>query len=144
MAVEAPGRRGERVAETPLQRLDSIREVSAWFGSGDGVTAIALRPRKHKGHEQDEVSAAVLGDAPWPPITDPRLSTTYSTDGRPTRFNLELWSEDPEHFPRRVAGEVIGAGAEVSSAGWQLRAELLQCHSRGEEGPGVYVVGRPA
>ncbi len=139
-----PGWRGEREADTAADRLDSVRQVSAWFPPDEGVTVIAFRPRRHRGHEQDAVSAVLMGGEETAPITDPRLSTTYSSAGRPTRVNLELWTDDPEQFPRRVAGEAVGHGAVHAVGGWVLRAELLRCHGRGREGTGVYLLARPA
>lgn len=143
-AVEAPGRRGERQVPDGLERQDSVREVSAWFGDGEAAVLVAARPRKHKGHEQDACAAVVLDPEAWPAITDPRLSTTYAADGRVRRMTLELWNEDPEQLPRRVAGEALGQGASGRAGDWALSAELLLCHSRGRDGLGVYLLARPA
>jgi hypothetical protein len=139
--IQLPGRRGEH----PLQdKLDSVREVSAWFEGSEAVAVLAQRPRKQRGHEQDEIRAVVIEPENAPSIVDPRLSTTYAASGRPTRMTLELWSDDPDQHPRRFAGESAGRGGEASGAGWTVRAELLRCHSRGRDGTGVYVLARPA
>ncbi len=144
LEVEGGGRRSGHASVGKLSGYDSIREVSGWFDGGEAISLIALRPRKSKGHEQDVVAAAVIEPEEPPAITDPRLSTTYDAAGRPARVNLELWTEDPEQPPRRMAGEATEREARATGAGWELRAELLRCHSRGQDGSGVYLLARPA
>jgi len=140
--IVAPGCHGQRTPAVELPATESIRVVSAWFGEQGAMGLVSLRPRKARGHEGDTVSAALLGEEAEPPISGPRLSSTYSATGQPVKVNIELWYEDPERHPRRVAGEATGSGAQGRSGGWELRAELLQCHTRGEEGTGVYLLGR--
>lgn len=125
-------------------RYDSVRHVSAWFQEGEAVAVLALRPRKHKGHEQDTVTAAVIDAEDGPPIADPRLSTTYLTGGRPARTNLELWTDGEQQFPRRLAGETAGGAGEGAGAGFEVLALPLRCHSRGQQGTGLYLLARPA
>jgi hypothetical protein len=143
-AEQAFGRRGECVAAGALERYDSIREVSAWFADDEAATVIALRPRKQRGHEQDEVGGVVIVPEGWGPVVDPRLSTTYTAAGEPTRVGLELWPEDPEQHPRRLAGESLGPGVWAAAGGWELLAQPMQCHSRGRDGIGVYLIARHA
>lgn len=140
--LDVPGHRAVRSWSERLDRVDSVRELAAWFGPDGSVALVALRPRRQKGHEHDIVSAALLDEPDAPSISDPRLSTTYTAHGRPTRVNLELYSDDPEQFPRRVAGEVAGTEVELTGGGWSLRAELMRCHTRGHEGSGVYLLTR--
>jgi hypothetical protein len=142
--LRLPGRHGEHPLGVMPDKLDSAREVSAWFDGTEGVAVLALRARKQRGQEQDAVRAVVIEAENPPSITDPRLSTTYSASGRPTRMTLELWSEEPEQYPRRFAGESAGRAGEVSGGGWTVSAELMRCHSRGRDGTGVYVLARPA
>lgn len=129
---------------TSLDKVDSVREFAAWFGPGDAMALVSVRPRKHKGHEQDTVAAAVFDAEGWPPITDPRLSTTYTAAGDPARVGLELWSDEPEGFPRRLAGESMNRSGDGAAHGWTVSAHLMLCHSRGKDGPGVYLLARPA
>ncbi len=126
------------------ERTDSVRAVGAWFAEAETVGVLSVRPRKHRGHGQDAVVGAVDDPEGWPPVTDPRLSTTYAADGRPARMNLELWTDDEAQLARRVAGEALGPRVAASAAGWQLDAQRLECHSRGREGSGVYLLARPA
>lgn len=142
--VSAPGLRGERLEAGPLADADSVRAVQAWFAEEVGAGLLAVRPRKAKAHNADVASAAVLSPDEALPITDARLSTTYTGSGRPARVNLELWSDDPDAYPRRVAGEAANTGVQGTAAGWAITAELLAAHLRGEEGTGVYLLGRRA
>jgi hypothetical protein len=144
VSFDTSGRRGGRAGTEALDGLDSVREVSAWFEPAEAVALLALRPRRTKGHDQDAITAAVIDPEGWPPVTDPRLSTTYTAAGDPAHVGLELWSDDPESFPRRLAGESTGSRAAASAGGWSVSAERLLCHSRGNEGMGVYLIARPA
>jgi hypothetical protein len=154
--LECPGRRGSRAGPLDPKRFESLRDVSAWFGEHDGLALVAARPRKAPGHGSDLVTATIFAPAGNTRVADPRLSTTYSADGRPARVGLELWIDDEEagdeQFPRRAAGEVIGGGVR-SRAGeggakrepqLMVEVELLRCHSRGREGAGVYLLARVA
>jgi hypothetical protein len=135
-----------------LSRLDSVREVSAWFEGEQALALTALRPRGAAGHERDAVSAAVFDPERVSDVEDPRLSTTYGRDGLPLRAGLELWlasevgedGKDGEErqFPRRAAGEALGAGTSLSRPGLELLARPLRWHSRGLEGAGLYLLAR--
>jgi hypothetical protein len=152
--LSCPGWRSSVEAAAGLERLDSFRLVAGWFDGRAGFSLTALRPDKARGQEDDLVSAALIEDPPAPPVVDPRLSTTYTETGLPTRAGLELWPPEPEeagqeagqepapHYPRRAAGEVLGAGLAWSEADFDLQALFVQWHSQGREGPGVYVLGR--
>jgi len=123
-------------------RLGSFRQVAAWFDPQIGLALLALRPRSAKGQEGDLVSAAVLDEEGYGEVADPRLSTTYGHDGLPRRAGLELWvGADEELYPRRAAGEAVGAPATWTAGGLDLYAQLFRWHSSGQEGAGVYVMG---
>lgn len=143
--LELPGRRGSR-PELELELFDSIRDVGAWFAPSDGVSLTSLRPRGAKGHDRDVVAASVFDSSGAVLVVDPRLSTTYAADGHPSRFGVELWleqeNESEEVYPRRAAGEALGAKVALALAAFELEAYVLRCHSRGEEGLGVYVLAR--
>jgi hypothetical protein len=144
LSLALPGRRGERPEAGELAGLDSVRELAAWFGPSEAIAVIALRPRKHKGQEQDRIQAAVVDPEAAVLIVDPRLSTTFTAAGRASRVGLELWSEDEEQPPLRVAGEALARGARLSAPGWELTVDWLACHRRGRDGAGVYLLARPA
>lgn len=121
--------------------IGSARVVSGWFGPDEAITVIALRSRRASDHQADLVAATLFDPNGWVPVTDPRLSTTYTEAGRPARTSLELWVADGENeFPRRAAGEATGADVAVTAGELALRVAPLRCHSRGLEGAGVYVL----
>jgi hypothetical protein len=141
---DIPGSRSTR-ADLDPRRFESVREVCAWFASGDGIALTSLRPRGAKGHDRDVISATVFEAGGPIAVADPRLSTTYSADGHPGRVGLELWldqDDSEEQYPRRAAAEPLGAAATWAQSTAELDAYLLRWLSRGEEGLGVYVLGR--
>jgi hypothetical protein len=145
--IDVLGRRSERRG-VDFGRLDSLRDVSAWFPPDDGVALTALRPRRAHGHGRDLVVASVFDASGAVAVADPRLSTTYAADGSPSRVGLELWvnvSEDSdEQYPRRAAGEALGARAGGTSDGVSVTAYAFRCHSRGSDGVGIYLLARGA
>jgi len=141
-AVQLAGRRGER--DDLRGSLDSVRELSAWFGPGQTIAVNAARPRKHKGHESDSVRAGVAEPQGTAAIVDARLSTTYAADGRPIRVGLELWSDDEDRAAIRLSAEARGTVVQASQAGWELTATPLRCHREDVTGAGVYLLARPS
>ncbi|MGI8414060.1 MAG: hypothetical protein ACR2QA_16525 [Solirubrobacteraceae bacterium] len=142
-AVDCPGRRGLRT-EVDLDALESVRDVSAWFGSGDGLAVVSLRPRGVGGHERDLITAAWFQSNHPQPISDPRLSTTYNDAGRPSRVSFEAWLGEPdgEEYPRRAAGEAIGRGDHTVQTGFELHATAFRWHGGAPGGAGVYLLAR--
>ena len=141
--VECLGRRGARAEEFDLARFESLRDVSAWFGAHEGLVVLALRPRGARGHDAELISVALI--EPEPAIaSDPRLSTTYASTGLPARASVELWlgDDESEQYPRRAAGEAVGAGASEWVDGLELQASLFHWYSRGRDGAGVYLLVR--
>jgi hypothetical protein len=121
--------------------LGSARAVSGWFADDEAFMLLALRAAGGVGQEADLVAATLFDPEGWVPVSDPRLSTTYSGSGEPSRANLELWiGEGETEFPRRAAAEASGAGVAIDADGLGLHVIPLRCHSRGREGSGVYVL----
>jgi hypothetical protein len=125
----------------------SARFVAGWFADGAAVGLIAARPRRGDRPDGDAVSATLFDPDRWLAVSDARLSTTYDGSGTPTRVSLELWIGEGEHeYPRRAAGEASGAPSATAVAapetgeGPAVQVTPLRCHSRGEEGAGVYVL----
>jgi hypothetical protein len=140
--VDCPATRSDSRAVRPDQ-LDSIRGVWGWFEDLRAVALLALRPRGSSAQDGDRLAATLFDLDSAIDVEEPRLSTTYSTDGLPSRASLELWiGEGEEQYPRRAAAEALGAGASVSAAGLSLHASPLRCHSQGLDGPGVYLLAR--
>lgn len=121
--------------------VGSVRIVSGWFAADDAFMLLALRSAGEARHADDLVAATLFDPEGWVPVADPRLSTTYSAAGEPTRTNLELWvGEGENEYPRRAAGEATGARASFMAGGLQLHGTSLRCHSRGHDGAGVYLL----
>jgi hypothetical protein len=130
-------------ADVDLGQLDSIRGVWGWFEDDQAISLVAARPRGTAGQEGDWVAARLFDTEGLIVVDEPRLSTTYTADGLPSRATLELWVGDgEEQYPRRAAGEALGPGAAVSSDALHLQATPLRCHTRGLDGPGVYLLAR--
>jgi hypothetical protein len=149
--LDCLGRLGARREPIDPRKFQSLQDVSAWFSADDGVALVSARPRKAQGHGADLLTASVFERGEARPVSDPRLSATYTADGRPLRIGLELWldepveddEEGPRQYPRRVAGEVVGGGASAAVGELKLEAALLRCHSRGLEGAGVFLLVAP-
>lgn len=156
-SLDAPGWRAA-VDEPPAPgELDSLRLIAAWFGDDEGLALLAVRPRKARGQEDDEVTAALIEAGAAGDVADARLSTTYSGDGFPARAGVELWvsepAEDPEvggerpevagERPHRLAGEVAGPAVAFADQGIEFSAQPFRWHSHGRDGAGVYLLGRP-
>lgn len=148
--VGVPAWRSGVEAELGHEDVDSFRHVVGWTPAGDLVAAASLRPRKARGHEGDLAAATVLGSAEGLAVVEARLSTTYTASGAPRSTGLELWFEESAdesgdgaaHYPGRAAGEAVGAPISWEASGFALQAVLLRWHTRGEQGSGVYLVGR--
>jgi hypothetical protein len=141
---------GFRMGVAGSGELDSLRLLAGWFDGDEAVALVALRPRNARGQEGDEVAAALVEAGKRQSVIDPRLSTTYTGEGVPSRAGLELWvsepGDDPETVterPHRMAGEAHGAHASWREEGVELGAQAFQWHSHGRDGAGVYVLGRP-
>jgi len=147
--VDCPGHRGWSEQAPDFARFESLRDVSAWFGTGDGIALRSLRPRKARGHADDLLTAVVFEPDGPVAVADPRLSTTYTAAGAPARMNLELWIDQDEgsddngdraQYPRRVGGEALGERWVGFSEGIEVQVVPLRCHSRGREGSGTYLL----
>jgi hypothetical protein len=142
--VDCLGLRTSRSGSFDLAKLASVRAVSTWFEPDEGFALMAFRARKAKHHDADVLTASVLGPEPFPPVDDPRLSTTYDAGGWPVRAGLELWlaagEGEEEQYPRRAVGQAAGARTETAAGDLDLRAEPFRWHSRGREGAGMYLL----
>lgn len=148
-SLDAPGWLETVDEAPPADKLESVRMLAAWFGDDEALSVLALRPRRARGQENDAVSAALVEAGAVRTVSDPRLSTTYTGEGQPSRAGVELWVSEPaeepgtvnEH-PHRVAGEAAGPPARWSEAGLELEVQPFRWHSHGRDGGGVYLLGR--
>jgi hypothetical protein len=147
--IDCPGWRATVEEPPAADKLDSIRLLAAWFAEEESLAVLAFRPRKARGQEGEEVTAALVEAGAAREVSDPRLSTTYTGEGVPSRAGVELWVSEPaeepgtvnEH-PHRVAGEAAGPPARWSEAGLELEVQPFRWHSHGRDGGGVYLLGR--
>ncbi len=131
--------------DVDLRSLDSVRQVLTWFAPDDGIALSTRRPRGAKGHDRDVVTAIVVEPDGPISVSEGRLSTTYTESGAPARVGLELWlTEEENQFPRRVAGEALGVGADgTGTSDAVVGLHAFRCHSRGRDGLGAYLVAKP-
>ena len=138
--VDAGGVRTE-LDDISVAEIGSIRGFSGWLDGGEALTLLAVRSGSKPDHERDLVAATVFDPDRWIPSIDPRLSTTYDGDGDPSRATLELWIADGDReLPRRAAGEATGPSVRLAADGTTLQIRPLRCHSRGNDGAGVYLL----
>ena len=140
LAVDCAGQRSHRWGAPDGRRFQALRVVSACFAADTGLVVLAARPRKARGHESDLMAGVLVEGGVPVDIFEPRLSSTYTTDGVPRRVGLELWigdedDEEAENYTRRAAAAAIGPWLPCGEGG---RLELLHWRMRGQEGVGVY------
>jgi hypothetical protein len=141
-ALSCVGIRGSSDGVDP-DRLDSVRGLSGWFEPGRAVGLLAFRPAGRSDHGHDRLSATLFEPDGTVAVADPRLSTTYVSDGRPGRASLELWiGEGDEQYPRRAAAEASGDPVEIDGGRVRLQVTPLRCHTAGLDGSGVYILAR--
>jgi hypothetical protein len=139
--VDCPGARADE--PVAVEELNSLRGVWGWFEDHHALAVLALRPRGRDGHEDDRLEATLFDPEETIVVEEPRLSTTYTERGLPSRASLELWiAEGDEQYPRRAAAEAISPGAGVRASGLAIQVTPMRCHSRGLDGGGVYLLAR--
>jgi hypothetical protein len=143
--LDCLGWRGTRPA-TFDKDAGSFRLVCAWFDTEEGFVLRAVRPRKAKGQDEDLLEAALFDPGTGHPVAEPRLSSTYTESGQPTRAGVELWMEtEPESdhlYPRRAVGEALAPAVQWKVADMSLEAQPFQWFSGSRQGPGVYLLGQ--
>lgn len=148
LEIDGLGQRGRQWGATDWDRTELARSVSAWLAPDAAVMLFATRPRKARGHEDERISAFIVGpgadeELAIVPVADPRLSTVYDGEGRQRRAGLELWPEEEEGFARRAAGEALG-GTSLELGRLRLDASFFSWRMEGREGVGRYDVWRRA
>lgn len=118
------------------EELDAVRNVVALFAPGQGVVALARRPRQAPGHGDELVVAQLLSDGEVAGVEDARLSTVYDGDARPRSASLELWLPG-EEFPRRAFGNAI-AGVSLALEGLEAHVAIFAWRMAGSDGVGLY------
>jgi hypothetical protein len=136
--VDGVGTITETLEPPGWEELDALRGLSALFGEGDAVFAVARRPRGSAGHGEEAVDAVIVTGGVALPVEDARLSTVYDADGRQRTAGLELWLPDQE-FPRRGFGTVL-AGTTLLLERMRVHASVFRWRMEGREGLGAYDV----
>jgi hypothetical protein len=139
------GQRGHGWGPSPWERIELARTVSAWMEGPRGVALSAVRPAGVATHGDEAVTAFLVepaeGLATPVSVAEPRLSTTYDSEGRQRRAGLELWIRDDDELPRRLAGEAA-CGTSLQLADLQLACSFFHWRMEGRSGVGRYDVLR--
>ncbi len=141
--IDGSGQRGHAWGAPDWRRLDSVHTVAAWLDGGVGVALTSVRQAGARGHDDDARWAALLDADGTVEVLEPRLSTTYDSDGRQRRVGLELWVDEEDDFPRRAAGYVL-CGSTLELGQLRLDCAFMRWTMGGAEGVGRYDVLRRA
>jgi len=141
-AIGGLGQRTHAWGIADWDRMESVRTIGAWLGEDRAVGLQAVRPPGGD-HEDDAISAWMLGEDGAAALFEARLSTTYDDEGRQRRAGLELWERDDSDYPHRVAGEVV-CGSSFDLGALRLDTAFFRFRMEGREGAGRYDVLRRA
>jgi len=118
------------------EELQAVRSISALVDEGNGLLALARRPRDAPGHGDEHVRASLLSDGELHEVEEARISTVYDGGGRQRSAGLELWLPG-EEYPRRGSGLVI-AGSSFDLDALQVHTAVFRWRLDGREGIGAY------
>lgn len=118
------------------EELQAVRSISALVDEGNGLLALARRPREAPGHGDEKVTAGLFTDGELHQVEEARISTVYDGGGRQRSAGLELWLPG-EEYPRRGSGQVI-AGSSFELEAIQVHAAVFRWRLDGREGIGAY------
>jgi hypothetical protein len=118
------------------EELQAVRSISILVDEGNGLLALARRPREAPGHGDEEVRAGLFIGGELHEVEDARISTVYDSGGRQRSAGLELWLPG-EEYPRRGSGQVI-AGSSFELEAIQVHAAVFRWRLDGREGIGAY------
>ena len=140
------GQRGHSWGAPDWDRLAVARTLGVWLEGDVGVTMTAVRPAKATSHADEAIHAVMLGhdetNAPVAQtVADPRVSTTYDSDGRQRHAGLELYVNEDDPYARRAAGEVA-CGTTLDLGRLRLDCAFFRWRMDGREGVGRYDVLR--
>jgi hypothetical protein len=134
--VDCLGTWAETRVAPSWDELDAVRSLSALLDEGNGVLAVARRPRGARGHGEERVSAALMQNGELLGVENARISTVYDGEGRQRSAGLELWLPG-EDFPRRGSGVVL-AGSSLELEGLRVHVAVFRWRVEGREGVGAY------
>jgi hypothetical protein len=142
------GQRGHSWGAPDWDKLSVARTLGVWLEDDRGVTMTAVRPATATSHAEEAIHAVMLapgddGDGGAVPtvIADPRVSTTYDSDGRQRHAGLELYVTEDAAYARRAAGEVA-CGTTLDLGRLRLDCAFFRWRMEGRSGVGRYDVLR--
>jgi hypothetical protein len=141
------GQRGHSWGAPDWDKLALARTLGVWLDGDAGVTLTAVRSAKAASHADEAVHAVLLGrdgetDEPVSlVVADPRVSTTYDSEGRQRHAGLELYESEDAPYARRVAGEVA-CGTTLDLGRLRLDTAFFTWRMEGRNGVGRYDVLR--
>ncbi len=122
---------------TRVEGAAGARDLAARSDDGLVVALRAQRPRRARNHGDERVEAFVAHgtDAPWTPVADPLLSTTFDSAHAVLRAGLELWEHEEAPLAVRLGAETVAHGELGSS-----QVALCVFRHEGSHGSGHYVL----
>lgn len=146
-AVDCLGQRGHGWGVPAWDRVGAMRHAQAWMGTDAAVLVDAVRPPDAAGHESETVEAVLVeGHGPEAVVrtaAEARLSTAYDASGRMRRAGMELWADEEDEYPRRVAGEAL-CGTSLERGPVRTHLAFFVWHSEGRTGAGSYELAERA
>jgi hypothetical protein len=143
------GQRGHSWGSPDWDKLSVARTLGVWLDDDRGVTLTAVRPAKAQSHADEAIHAVMLapgaedepGESVATVIADPRVSTTYDSEGRQRHAGLELYVTEDAAYARRAAGEVA-CGTTLDLGRLRLDCAFFTWRMEGRTGVGRYDVLR--
>jgi hypothetical protein len=146
-SFEGRGQRGHSWGAPDWDKLTMARTLGVWLEGDAGVTLTAIRSAKAASHADEAIHAVLLGrdgetdEQLSMVVADPRVSTTYDSDGRQRHAGLELYETDEAPYARRAAGEV-SCGTTLDLGRLRLDCAFFTWRMEGRSGVGRYDVLR--
>jgi hypothetical protein len=147
------GQRGHSWGAPDWDKLTLARTMGVWLEDDTGIALTAVRGAKAESHADEAIHAVLLapaeadgegnggGESVATVIADPRVSTTYDSEGRQRHAGLELYVTEEAEYARRAAGEVV-CGTTLDLGRLRLDCAFFRWRMEGRDGVGRYDVLR--